>query len=222
MGVRPVASRISSTRSSNGSPSTLPRSTFSAPSRLTWVVIAGARIRCPSPCRTSRSPAETSGVVNQWGSWCPPCRAEFPYFAQMAAKYQDRVAFIGLDAADSRSAAEQFLREVPPGFPAIAQGLEVRTKVLALDAVPRALVSADTRGLFKLVAEADSGRVVGVSILAHGAPDVIQAAVLAIDRGMTVSELGSTWAPYLAMAEGLKLAAQTFDRDVSKLSCCAA
>jgi mercuric reductase len=105
---------------------------------------------------------------------------------------------------------------------AIARGLEVRTTVLALDAVPRALVSADTRGLFKLVAEADSGRLVGVSILAHGAPDVIQAAVLAIDRGMTVSELGSTWAPYLAMAEGLKLAAQTFDRDVSKLSCCAA
>lgn len=58
-------------------------------------------------------------VVNQWGSWCPPCRAEFPYFAQMAAKYEDRVAFLGLDAADSRGAAEQFMREVPPGFPSI-------------------------------------------------------------------------------------------------------
>jgi mercuric reductase len=51
---------------------------------------------------------------------------------------------------------------------------------------------------------------------------VIQAAVLAIDRGMTVHELARTWAPYLAMAEGLKLAAQTFDRDVAQLSCCAA
>ena len=35
-------------------------------------------------------------------------------------------------------------------------------------------------------------------------------------------ELARTWAPYLAMAEGLKLAAQTFQRDVAKLSCCAA
>jgi len=59
-------------------------------------------------------------------------------------------------------------------------------------------------------------------VLADGAPDVIQAAVLAIDRGMTAEEIASTWAPYLAMAEGLKLAAQTFRRDVAKLSCCAA
>jgi mercuric reductase len=62
----------------------------------------------------------------------------------------------------------------------------------------------------------------GASILAAGAPDVIHSAVLAIDRGMSVDELARLWAPYLAMSEGLKLAAQTFDRDVAKLSCCAA
>jgi mercuric reductase len=99
--------------------------------------------------------------------------------------------------------------------------LEADTSVLPLEAIPRALVNDDTRGLFKLVAEADGGRVVGASILAAGAPDVIQSAVLAIERQMTVDELSRTWAPYLAMAEGLKLAAQTFERDVAKLSCCA-
>jgi mercuric reductase len=102
------------------------------------------------------------------------------------------------------------------------RGFEVETRLLRLDAIPRALVNGDTRGLFKLVAEADSGRLLGASILADGAPDVIQSAVLAIDRGITVDELARTWAPYLAMAEGLKLAAQTFQRDVAKLSCCAA
>jgi len=101
-------------------------------------------------------------------------------------------------------------------------GLDVETTTLPLEAVPRALVNGDTRGLFKLVAEAGSGRLLGASILAAGAPDVIQSAVLAIERGMTVNELSGTWAPYLAMAEGLKLAAQTFKRDVTKLSCCAA
>ncbi len=100
--------------------------------------------------------------------------------------------------------------------------IEVETTVLPLSAVPRALVNGDTRGLFKLVSERGSRRLVGASILADGAPDVIQAAVLAIDRRLTVDELSSGWAPYLAMAEGLKLAAQTFDRDVAKLSCCAA
>jgi mercuric reductase len=94
--------------------------------------------------------------------------------------------------------------------------------VLPLEAVPRALVNGDTRGLVKLVAEADSGRLLGASIVADGAGEVIQSAVLAIDRGMTGGELASAWAPYLTMAEALKLAAQTFTRDVAKLSCCAA
>jgi len=102
------------------------------------------------------------------------------------------------------------------------RGFEVESAVLPLDAVPRALVNGDTRGLVKLVAEAGSRRLVGASILADCAPDVIHSAVLAIDRGMSVDELARTWAPYLTMAEGLKLAAQTFERDVSKLSCCAA
>lgn len=45
---------------------------------------------------------------------------------------------------------------------------------------------------------------------------------LAIRSGMTTTELAATFHPYPTMAEGLKLAAQTFDRDVHKLSCCAA
>jgi mercuric reductase len=102
------------------------------------------------------------------------------------------------------------------------QGLEVQTTVLPLDAVPRALVNGDTHGLFKLVAETGSGRLLGAGIIADGAGEVIQSAVLAIKAGLTVDELASTWAPYLTMAEGLKLAAQTFGRDVAKLSCCAA
>lgn len=105
---------------------------------------------------------------------------------------------------------------------ALERDIEVETTTLPLDAIPRALVNGDTRGLVKLVAEAGSGRLIGASILADGAPDAIQSAVLAIEHGITVDELSRTWAPYLAMAEGLKLAAQTFERDVAKLSCCAA
>jgi mercuric reductase len=39
---------------------------------------------------------------------------------------------------------------------------------------------------------------------------------------MTVRDLAETWAPYLTMSEALRLAAQAFGRDVTKLSCCAA
>ena len=105
---------------------------------------------------------------------------------------------------------------------AAAAGYEVETSVLPLAAVPRALVNHDTAGLVKLVAEAGTGRLLGASILAEGAGDVIQAAVLAIRHGITTAELATTFHPYLTMVEALKLAAQTFTRDVEKLSCCAA
>lgn len=103
-----------------------------------------------------------------------------------------------------------------------ARGFDPETRVLGLEAVPRALVNGETRGLFKLVAESETGRLLGASILAEAAGEVIQSAVLAIRAGMTVEDLTRAWAPYLTMAEGLKLTAQAFDRDVALLSCCAA
>lgn len=101
------------------------------------------------------------------------------------------------------------------------QGLDCECRVLPLDFVPRAIVNRDTRGLVKLVAERGSGRIRGVHVLADNAGDVIAAAVYAVQAGMTVAQMADTWCPYLTMAEGLKLAAQTFTRDVAKLSCCA-
>jgi len=50
---------------------------------------------------------------------------------------------------------------------------------------------------------------------------VIQSAALAIRNRMTVHELSEQLFPYLTMVEGLKLCAQTFTRDVERLSCCA-
>jgi mercuric reductase len=38
---------------------------------------------------------------------------------------------------------------------------------------------------------------------------------------MTTKALGETLFPYLTTVEGLKLAAQGFGKDVTKLSCCA-
>jgi mercuric reductase len=92
---------------------------------------------------------------------------------------------------------------------------------MTLDHLPRALVSRDTRGLVKIVAENTTGRVVGVTLVAPKAGDVILAAVYAIKNQMTVDEMADTWAPYLTVGEGLRLAAQSFTRDVTLLSCCA-
>ncbi len=56
-------------------------------------------------------------VVTQWGSWCAPCRAEFPYFQQLSATLGRRVAFIGNDASDTTGAARDWLRRFPVSFP---------------------------------------------------------------------------------------------------------
>ncbi|MFN3500825.1 MAG: mercury(II) reductase [Allorhizobium sp.] len=102
-----------------------------------------------------------------------------------------------------------------------AQGLDVKVSILPLDAVPRALAARDTRGLIKLVADNGSDRLLGGQIMAPEGADSIQTLVLAIKHGMTAADLGATIFPYLTTVEGLKLAAQTFNKDVAKLSCCA-
>lgn len=101
------------------------------------------------------------------------------------------------------------------------KGYEVKTSVLQLDAVPRAIVNHETTGVFKLIADAKTLKILGAHIVAENAGEVIYAATLAVKFGLTIEDLKETMAPYLTMAEGLKLAALTFDKDVSKLSCCA-
>jgi mercuric reductase len=46
--------------------------------------------------------------------------------------------------------------------------------------------------------------------------------VMALKYRATIDEIADTYHPYLTMAEGFKLAAQSFGKDVKTLSCCAA
>ena len=115
------------------------------------------------------------------------------------------IASVGLTESQARDA----------GYPVI-------TSVLPLQAVPRALVDHDTVGLVKLVADEATGHLLGAHIIADGAGDVIQAAVMALKYRATIDDIAETYHPYLTMAEALKLAAQGFNKDISMLSCCAA
>src|SRR6478736_8786061 len=40
-------------------------------------------------------------VVNNWASWCVPCRSEFPLFQSQAVQKGKKVAFLGVNAGDS-------------------------------------------------------------------------------------------------------------------------
>lgn len=101
-------------------------------------------------------------------------------------------------------------------------GYECECRVLELRHVPRAVVNLDSRGVIKMVAEREGGRILGVHAIAVDAGEIVLAGVYAVKFGLTVQDLAGTWAPYLTMSEGIKLAAQAFTTDPAMLSCCAA
>ena len=117
---------------------------------------------------------------------------------------EPQIATVGLSEAD-----------------ADASGYVTDSRTLTLDNVPRALVNFDTGGFIKMVAERESGRLLGVQSVAGEAGELIQTAVMALRARMTVNEIADELFPYLTMVEGLKLCAQTFTKDVKQLSCCA-
>lgn len=92
---------------------------------------------------------------------------------------------------------------------------------LLLTEVPRALAANETRGFIKLIRNTETDQLIGARIVAPEGGELIQQLSMAIKYGITVKELAESFYPYLTLGESIKLAAITFGKDVSKLSCCA-
>ena len=101
----------------------------------------------------------------------------------------------------------------------VAAGIRCDCRVLPLHHVPRALVNRDTRGFVKIVVDADTGKILGITAVAKDAGELAAAGVHVL--GKTVAEVADAWAPYLTMVEGIRIAAKAFTTDPSLLSCCA-
>jgi cytochrome c biogenesis protein CcmG, thiol:disulfide interchange protein DsbE len=85
-------------------------------------------------------------VVNKWGSWCGPCREEFPTFQRMSARYGKRIAFLGVDGQDNAPSARKFLKQYPVSYPSYVDDHLAIAKVLqAVQAFP-STVFYDRRG----------------------------------------------------------------------------
>lgn len=102
---------------------------------------------------------------------------------------------------------------------AVVSGIRCECRVVPLAHVPRALVNRDTRGFIKMVANAETGEILGLTAVAKDAGELAAAGVHIL--GKTVTEVAEAWAPYLTMTEGIRITAKAFTSDVSKLSCCA-
>ena len=155
-----------------------------------------------------------------------------PQFVYVAAAHGTLVADNAFTGAD-REVDHRHLPRVVFTSPALAAvgmtdqqaraaGIRCDSRVLSLAHVPRAIVNRDTRGLIKMVTDPDTGRILGITALAQDAGDLAAAGVYILEAGLTTDQVANLWSPYLTMAEGLKLTAQAFATDVTKLSCCAA
>ncbi|MBW6481266.1 MAG: mercury(II) reductase [Bacteroidales bacterium] len=101
------------------------------------------------------------------------------------------------------------------------KGIPYEVSKLELKDVPRAIAANDTRGFIKLIRNAETDKLIGARIVAPDGGELIQQLSMAIKYGITVKDLADSFYPYLTLGEGIKLAAITFGKDVSKLSCCA-
>lgn len=104
---------------------------------------------------------------------------------------------------------------------AIEKGYKIKVRTLDFHLVPKASVIRDTRGLIKMVVEDGTDIILGVHILSPEGGDIIHEATLAVQKKMTIHEIIETIHVYPTLSESIKIVAQSFLKDVSKLSCCA-
>jgi len=102
-----------------------------------------------------------------------------------------------------------------------AQGYQCACRIIPMSLVPRAGAVRDTAGVIKMVADANTGKVLGVSMHGLNAAEVIHEAVLGLRFGAKVEDFAKMLHVFPTMAEALKIVALSYTKDVSKMSCCA-
>ena len=95
------------------------------------------------------------------------------------------------------------------------------TATTPLKYIPRAGAIHRTEGFVKMIASTIDERILGVHVIGESAPEIIHEAAMAMHFRATINDFIDLIHVYPTMAEALKIGAQAFYKDVSKLSCCA-
>lgn len=104
---------------------------------------------------------------------------------------------------------------------AIEAGNRCWCRPLPISLVPRAGATRETQGVTRMVANADTGEVLGVSMVGAAAHEVIHEAAMAMHFRAKLTDFVDLLHVYPTMAEALKIAAIARTKDPYKLSCCA-
>jgi mercuric reductase len=153
----------------------------------------------------------------------------FVYTAVYARKIAVKDAFVGNENKADYSSSPRVVFIDPQiegagldeAQAAATQNTPFEVSKLTLDNIPHSLVANDTRGFIRLIRNPETDKLIGARIVAPEGGELIMELSLAIKYGIAVTDLAQSFPPYLTLGEGIKLAALTFEKDVSKLSCCA-
>lgn len=79
-------------------------------------------------------------VINVWGSWCAPCRAETPDLVRLAHETEDQgVRFLGVDTRDNLSSAQAFTEKFKVPYPSLFDE-DGQTLLPFRDVIPTAVI----------------------------------------------------------------------------------
>ncbi|MGC8645577.1 MAG: mercury(II) reductase [Thermoplasmata archaeon] len=93
-------------------------------------------------------------------------------------------------------------------------------RTFSLENLTKASITGETKGMIKITVDPKDNRIVGMHIMAPNATDIITEGAYAVRYGYTIEDIIETSHIFPSFSEGVKLAAQSFIRDISKMSCC--
>lgn len=88
------------------------------------------------------------------------------------------------------------------------RGIKVKVGKFPFQASGKALCSGETEGMVKIIAEAESDRILGVFIMGPHATELIAEGALAVNKGITATELAATIHAHPTLAEAVMEAAE--------------
>ncbi len=95
---------------------------------------------------------------------------------------------------------------------ALAKGLKTKTFVQSLQDVDRAILDGETEGFVKILAEDGTDRILGATIVASHAGDMISEVSVAINNGIGLAGIGATIHPYPTQAEAVRKLGDAYNR----------
>jgi len=79
-------------------------------------------------------------ILNFWGTWCPPCKAEVPALERLKAEYRGELEIIGAAVFSSEDKVRQFYSDFQMNYPVIMGSYELMDEYGQVSAIPTTFI----------------------------------------------------------------------------------